>query len=105
MTFFDNGSNFTSNEYLYDANGNMASDANKGITVAYNHFNLPTEVRFKSAVVVFVQNGVGSLPKDLRHALNHQGWHPLFRRNSILIPPLMLPVTMNRELYSQSNTS
>ena len=37
----------TATEYTYDANGNMVSDANKGITsIAYNHLNLPTEVVF-----------------------------------------------------------
>lgn len=33
-------------EYTYDANGNMVSDANKGITVTYNHMNLPEEIDF-----------------------------------------------------------
>ncbi len=32
---------------MYDANGNMISDANKGITnIKYNHLNLPTEIAF-----------------------------------------------------------
>jgi len=36
-----------SEEYIYDANGNMISDANKKITsILYNHLNLPTEVNF-----------------------------------------------------------
>jgi RHS repeat-associated protein len=35
----------TSNEYTYDANGNMVSDQNKGITaITYNHLNLPVKV-------------------------------------------------------------
>ncbi|MGD1845243.1 MAG: DUF6443 domain-containing protein [Salibacteraceae bacterium] len=33
-------------EYNYDANGNMIQDQNKGITVDYNHLNLPTKVDF-----------------------------------------------------------
>jgi RHS repeat-associated protein len=37
-----------SNEYTYDANGNMITDANKGITVTYNHLNLPVIVDFGS---------------------------------------------------------
>ncbi|WP_456458457.1 Ig-like domain-containing protein [Reichenbachiella sp.] len=33
------------NEYAYDANGNMITDLNKGITpIIYNHLNLPIEV-------------------------------------------------------------
>ena len=36
-------------DYWYDANGNLTSDANKGITlITYNHLNLPDEVRFGS---------------------------------------------------------
>jgi RHS repeat-associated protein len=34
-------------EYLYDADGNLVADKNKGITsVVYNHLNLPTEIVF-----------------------------------------------------------
>ncbi|WP_202923364.1 DUF6443 domain-containing protein [Pontibacter pudoricolor] len=34
-------------EYSYDANGNMVSDLNKGITsVLYNHLNLPYKIEF-----------------------------------------------------------
>ncbi len=37
----------TGTDYTYDANGNMISDANKGITaIEYNHLNLPTKVTF-----------------------------------------------------------
>ncbi len=36
------------NDYAYDVNGNMISDANKGITnITYNHMNLPTRVTFE----------------------------------------------------------
>ena len=39
----------TSNDYTYDANGNMKTDANKGITwITYNHMNLPKRVTFAS---------------------------------------------------------
>ncbi len=35
----------TSTEYIYDVNGNMIKDDNKGITtISYNHLNLPTSV-------------------------------------------------------------
>ena len=43
--FKDNGSQALV-EYLYDASGNMIEDQNKGITVDYNHLNLPTKVDF-----------------------------------------------------------
>ncbi len=34
-------------EYLYDANGNLTQDKNKGITgILYNHLNLPRQIHF-----------------------------------------------------------
>ncbi|MFN3801746.1 JAB-like toxin 1 domain-containing protein [Belliella pelovolcani] len=43
---FRDGTN-VSDEYLYDANGNMIADKNKGITsITYNHLNLPSKVSF-----------------------------------------------------------
>ena len=34
-------------DYTYDANGNMKSDTNKLITnITYNHLNLPTRINF-----------------------------------------------------------
>src|SRR5690606_16002954 len=42
--------NTVEDDYLYDDNGNLLSDANKGITsVLYNHLNLPTEVKFNNS--------------------------------------------------------
>ncbi|MEM6269139.1 MAG: DUF6443 domain-containing protein [Bacteroidota bacterium] len=41
--FQDNGSTGT-NEFLYDDNGNLSSDGNKGLSAEYNHLNLPTKV-------------------------------------------------------------
>jgi RHS repeat-associated protein len=43
---FSDGSSTGNGEYTYDVNGNMISDANKGISVTYNHMNLPTEIDF-----------------------------------------------------------
>lgn len=43
---FIDGAN-TATEYTYDGNGNMLTDANKGITnIIYNHLNLPLKVTF-----------------------------------------------------------
>jgi RHS repeat-associated protein len=40
-----NDGNKTGDDYTYDPNGNMTSDANKGITnIEYNHLNLPIKV-------------------------------------------------------------
>jgi len=38
------------NDYTYDINGNLLSDANKGITsILWNHINLPTEIKFNNS--------------------------------------------------------
>ncbi|MDX2248538.1 MAG: RHS repeat-associated core domain-containing protein [Bacteroidia bacterium] len=42
---FVDGAN-TPTEYLYDDAGNVTTDANKGVTVAYNHLNKPHEITF-----------------------------------------------------------
>ena len=38
--------NVNGDDYIYDANGNMIEDKNKGIVIEYNHLNLPTRVTF-----------------------------------------------------------
>jgi RHS repeat-associated protein len=44
---FGNGSSGTSNDYTYDVNGNMLSDANKGISsTTYNLLGKPSQVNF-----------------------------------------------------------
>lgn len=43
--FDDNGS-FGGTEFTYDANGNIITDANKGITISYNVLNLPEMITF-----------------------------------------------------------
>ncbi|MCD6544019.1 MAG: RHS repeat-associated core domain-containing protein, partial [Flavobacteriaceae bacterium] len=46
---FNDGANQTT-EYTYDTNGNLLTDANKGITsILYNHLNLPTEIKFDNS--------------------------------------------------------
>ncbi|HEX8657541.1 MAG TPA: DUF6443 domain-containing protein [Hymenobacter sp.] len=46
---FQEGGTHLSQEYLYDANGNLTQDRNKGITgIAYNHLNLPERISFSA---------------------------------------------------------
>ncbi|WP_445457009.1 DUF6443 domain-containing protein [Flavobacterium sp. HNIBRBA15423] len=57
---FKNGSN-TGNDYVYDANGNMTIDNNKGIRkIVYNHLNLPTEITFAGTdKISYIYNATG----------------------------------------------
>jgi len=54
----------SSNEYSYDANGNMTSDLNKGITdIEYNYLNLPTKVTVagaNSGTIDYVYDATGT---------------------------------------------
>jgi RHS repeat-associated protein len=56
---FKNGSTATV-EYTYDNNGNMITDANKGINgIAYNHLNLPTLVTLAAGNINYVYDATG----------------------------------------------
>jgi len=49
---FSNGASAT-NEYVYDNNGNLTKDSNKGITnIAYNSLNLPSTVTFSDGSTI-----------------------------------------------------
>ncbi|HTH56911.1 MAG TPA: DUF6443 domain-containing protein [Cyclobacteriaceae bacterium] len=51
----------TGNDYGYDANGNMTSDQNKGLTsISYNYMNLPTQVtKSANAKIVYTYDAAG----------------------------------------------
>ena len=61
--FKDDSNGITDDEedYKYDANGNLTSDQNKGITkIKYNHLNLPTEIIFENgSVISYLYNATG----------------------------------------------
>ncbi|SED96141.1 hypothetical protein SAMN04487765_0932 [Tenacibaculum sp. MAR_2010_89] len=49
------------NDYTYDVNGNMKTDANKGITnITYNHLNLPTRVTIGEQHIDYTYDASGS---------------------------------------------
>ena len=49
------------NDYTYDVNGNMLTDANKGITtnITYNHLNLPTSVTLNGGNISYIYDATG----------------------------------------------
>ncbi|SEE29519.1 RHS repeat-associated core domain-containing protein [Tenacibaculum sp. MAR_2010_89] len=56
---FKDGAN-AGNDYSYDVNGNMVSDANKGITnIIYNHLNLPTRIDIGNSKIEYVYDAAG----------------------------------------------
>jgi len=46
--------------YTYDSNGNMITDAHKGVTVEYNFLNLPTKVTKAEGTIEWIYDAVGS---------------------------------------------
>ncbi|MBP1221903.1 DUF6443 domain-containing protein [Flavobacterium sp. 1355] len=51
----------TADDYTYDANGNMLTDANKGITtsITYNHLNLPVRIVLPTGNITYLYNAAG----------------------------------------------
>ena len=65
-------------EYLYDANGNLTTDKNKGITgIAYNHLNLPRQIHFGQGADSVVFRYAASGQKVAK--LVYQSGKPLLR--------------------------
>ncbi|WP_461589710.1 RHS repeat-associated core domain-containing protein, partial [Winogradskyella sp.] len=62
---FKDGSN-TIIEYTYDDNGNMLTDANKGITsISYNHLNLPTSLSLSGGNITYIYDATGVKQKKI----------------------------------------
>ena len=55
------GENGATDDYTYDASGNLIRDANKNITnITYNHLNLPVVITFSNGdKIVYLYNAVG----------------------------------------------
>jgi len=57
---FKDGANLAI-EYTYDGNGNMRTDANKGITnINYNYLNLPTSVSMAGGTITYTYDAAGA---------------------------------------------
>ncbi|AUC16625.1 hypothetical protein BTO06_16375 [Tenacibaculum sp. SZ-18] len=70
---FKDGAN-SGNDYTYDANGNMISDANKQITsVLYNHLNMPTEIKFNNSNTKKINYTYDATGVKLRKTTNNNG--------------------------------
>lgn len=66
--FFDG--NDTAQDFMYDDNGNMTLDANKGISnISYNYLNLPTKVIFsnngKNGTIDYIYDATGGKQKKI----------------------------------------
>jgi|GEM_PF-2927880 len=69
---FQNGNSGT-DDYAYDANGNMTEDKNKGITnITYNYLNLPQQITFADGnTIEYLYNALGvKLQKELMEGNN-----------------------------------
>lgn len=56
---FKNGSNIGT-EYTYDDNGNMKTDANKGISgINYNYLDLPTDITLPGGTINYIYDATG----------------------------------------------
>ncbi|UOQ73449.1 hypothetical protein [Hymenobacter cellulosilyticus] len=61
----------SSDEYTYDANGNLTTDRNKGITsIIYNHLNLPRRIAFGNDSIVFRYSATGQKVAKLVYQVN-----------------------------------
>jgi RHS repeat-associated protein len=76
MPDFHDLSTSSTGEYLYDANGNMVRDDNKGITaIVYNHMNLPVEINFganNKIVYLYDANGRKLMKQVIHNAQSHR---------------------------------
>jgi RHS repeat-associated protein len=59
-------------DYSYDLNGNMKTDANKGINkIVYNHLNLPTEIMFgTTGIIYYLYDATGKKMRKIVHVNN-----------------------------------
>lgn len=57
---FNNGTSGSTTDYSYDANGNMFTDTNKGITnISYNYLNLPVQITLQTGTINYTYDAMG----------------------------------------------
>ena len=60
----------TSIDYTYDANGNMKTDTNKGITaISYNHLNLPDEMTINGQNIKYYYDATGTKQQKIVNSI------------------------------------
>lgn len=64
---FNNGNSGANIDYGYDANGNMITDANKGIStpIAYNYLNLPTLITLPGGNISYTYDAMGAKQRKI----------------------------------------
>ncbi len=66
-----NDGNTSGNDYTYDVDGNLTADLNKGVSITYNHMNLPITVDNGSGeVITYIYDASGV---KLEKAFNNYG--------------------------------
>ncbi len=79
----------TTTEYTYDANGNMITDANKGITaISYNHLNLPTSISINGAggngTISYIYDATGTkLRKTVGSSVTDYAGNYVYQNNNL----------------------
>jgi len=85
---FDNGSSGTGNDYTYDHNGNLISDANKAIALQYDDLDMPTKVKTGTDSIENIYDAGGViLQKRIREGGDstvYRYWGPLVLNNDSL---------------------
>ncbi|CAM1366937.1 hypothetical protein TSEDIMI_450005 [Tenacibaculum sediminilitoris] len=61
----------TTDDYTYDANGNMLTDTNKGITsnITYNHLNLPVQINVGGQPIKYTYDASGAKLKKVSNGV------------------------------------
>ena len=69
----DHGYKGDGGDYTYDGFGNMLTDGNKGISITYNHFNLPKSISFPGGnSITFTYDATGiKLKKEVSGSENY----------------------------------
>lgn len=81
--------NGSGTEYTYDQNGNMKTDANKGITsISYNHLNLPTNISINgngnNGTIGYIYDATGAkLKKTVGSSVTEYAGNHIYENGSL----------------------